>query len=740
MVSQTDDTLNRIPRLSLDHCAAGQGIFSAALAVTAHVWAATDIALGAGLALALALISAGAWGLGRRWDHAGRWALIGGSVAWVALCQAVLGQSAASVLLVAPVGMSVAMLGWRAGLSALATSAILVLIQSGPPFSTTITLIALCAVWLVVAATDQIGRRMHEQGIALYQTAMKRIATAQEQEAHLRFALDDLARANVQLARLNDLTQGLRQAAEQARADKEQFAANISHELRAPLNIILGFSNMLLESSEGPGWAIPAPVQADLAVIQRNAAHLSALIDDVLDLSQIEAGHLALDRAYTALDEVIHQAVELTRGLFETKRLRLQVEIEPGLPAVYCDAVRIRQVLINLINNAWRFTEQGSVTVRAAQDGTQVRVSVSDTGPGIAPEKAARLFKPFQQADSDIHKHYGGTGLGLAISRQLVELHGGRIGVESREQAGATFYFELPIDPPSTSASFRAGLYENWEFHQRTQRPAIQPPPARPRVLVVEQGNTLQRALQRHLDSVEVATAPDVRAAGELLGQSPAHALVINATTVTEGLISALRADDRLAGAPTIVCAFPQINPSGLPENARRLTKPVSRQALARAFSELNVRGGRLLIVDDDPDTLQLFERMALSIQPDFRIWLARNGAEALQIMTRQTPDAILLDLRMPHVDGWQVLARRADMQRDSGQTAPPWTRAPVIVVSAQDDTTHAPLSPALVFAIEGGFTTQHLARSVAWISRLAWQSAAIDDPAFPAAPGASPA
>lgn len=718
--------------LSLDWIAGSQCALSAGLAVTAHWWAARDMALGVGLALALCLQSAAGWILSRRHATLGAWALIAGAAAWITGCAAALEQPALNILLAVPVSAAVSLLGRRASAVALAVCAGIALAQAESAWPAGLTVALLGAIWLLAIGLDHAGRQMREQGNALYKEATRIIAAAQEQEAELRFALEDVARANAQLARLNALTQGLRQAAEEARAEKQQFAAHVSHEMRAPLNIVLGFSNMILESPEAQDGALPPTLRADLTVIQRNAAQLSSLIDDVLDLSQIEAGHLALNRAYTGLDEIIHSVVDLMRGLFESRGLALGVEIEAGLPAVYCDAVRIREVLVNLVNNAWRFTEQGGATIRAQQTAERVRVSVSDTGPGIAPEKAARLFKPFQQADGSIRQRYGGTGLGLAISRQLIELHGGQIGVESNDGTGATFYFELPIHPlRDAQYSFHVGLYEGWEFQQRTRPAAMLPQPARPRVLVVEKGDALQRALQRHLEGAEIAGAPDMEIARASLQQSPAQAVVVNAPSANQGLTEVMQQRWPL-DAPITICAFPQHSFDEQTGNTRRLMKPVARQTLARAFAELNVTGGRLLIVDDEPDALHLLERMALSIQPDFRIWLARNGAEAAQLMQHELPDAILLDLVMPESDGWQFLKDR--------EKSAAWAAIPVVVISAQDSSFNLPLTPALAFVTGQGFTTQHLARAVAWLSRLTLRSAAIADPAPEAASRETPA
>jgi len=729
------------PRLPMGWVIGAQGAVSVGLAVAVDAWSGQNIAAGLILSLTLLLFSLLAWWISQRHDRLGRWLLTAGSALIVFVASVWLSQPLINLLLIAPISVAVLLIDRRAGLWVAAAAIGLTIAWGRPNFTSGVIALGLGLSWLIASAADYWGRQLYEQGERLWESAERHLQAAQEQQAQFKFALEDLARANVQLSRLNALAQGLRQMAEAARADKERFAAYVSHEIRAPLNIILGFSNMILESPEAYGGLVAPSLQADLAVIQRNAAHLSALIDDVLDLSQMEAGHLALDRQYTDLAVIIHAVGDQMRGLFESKRLTLTMQTDPDLPAVFCDAVRIREVLINLVNNAWRFTERGGVTIHARRVGERAHVSVIDTGPGIPPDKAERLFRPFQQADSAVRKTYGGTGLGLAISKQIIELHGGRIGVRSGEQAGATFYFELPIDPPiERDNSFRAALREGWEFEQRTRRPAIELPPLRPRALVVEAAGdaqcALQRALQRQMDDVDIDTAPDLDTGQALLREAPAQAVVINAETTPQGLQDAL-AREWPRGVPVMVCAFSRPHdPGALPDNAvgrtRRLTKPVSRQDLAHALTELGVAGGRVLIVDDEPDSAHLLERMILGIQPECRIWLAGNSTEAMEQMARELPDLVLLDLMMPDADGWQLLSRR--------EQTPAWSAMPVIIISAQDALSQPPVSPAIAFVSADGFSAQRMARSLLCVSRLMAPDAATGDSASPAAPGAPPA
>ena len=281
-----------------------------------------------------------------------------------------------------------------------------------------------------------------------YQRVRNLLEEARDRKVELEQALDDLAQANRQLTRLNMLAQGLRQAAEDARTAKEHFVANVSHELRTPLNMIIGFSEMILQSPETYGSKIPPALLADLAVINRNAEHLADLVDDVLDLSQIETQQTVLTKEHVQLHEIVEDVVVAVHPLFDSKGLYLETKVPEGLPPVFCDRTRVREVLLNLLSNAGRFTERGGVRVRIWQEGNDVVVSVADTGAGIAAEDLGKLFQPFQQLDSTIRRRYGGTGLGLSISKRFIELHGGKIWVESKEGIGTTFSFCLPISLP----------------------------------------------------------------------------------------------------------------------------------------------------------------------------------------------------------------------------------------------------------------------------------------------------
>ncbi len=229
---------------------------------------------------------------------------------------------------------------------------------------------------------------------------------------------------------------------EVASKHKSQFLANMSHELRTPLNAILGYTELILDSIYGEP---SEKMRAVLERLQSNGRHLLGLINDVLDLSKIEAGQLTLSLHDYSLSDLVHGVVSAVEPLAAEKRLAFTAEVAPDLPRGHGDERRLSQVLLNLVGNAIKFTDKGEVAIRASATNGAFTVAVCDTGPGISAADQAKIFEEFQQADSSITRKKGGTGLGLSIAKRIIEMHGGRIWVESEPGKGSTFYFTLPV-------------------------------------------------------------------------------------------------------------------------------------------------------------------------------------------------------------------------------------------------------------------------------------------------------
>jgi signal transduction histidine kinase len=233
-------------------------------------------------------------------------------------------------------------------------------------------------------------------------------------------------------------------AAEEGSRAKSQFLANMSHELRTPLNSIVGFSKVLLNKIDGD---LSDRQEAYLRAVHTSGTHLLRLINGILDLSRIEAGRLELSLEELDLADVIAECVEESESLVRGKAVKLERDVAPELPRLFADRTKVKQVLLNLLSNAAKFTAAGRILVRAQAEPDGLRVSVADTGVGIRAEALPRLFEPFHRLPGRASLEAGGTGLGLTISRRFVEMHGGRMWVESREHQGSTFYFTLPLKP-----------------------------------------------------------------------------------------------------------------------------------------------------------------------------------------------------------------------------------------------------------------------------------------------------
>jgi signal transduction histidine kinase/CheY-like chemotaxis protein len=638
-------------------------------------------------------------------------------------------------LLLIPVGLAAVLVGLPAGVgAAVVATALAFLLPTNLPAGPATAIVATVGIWAVIGLIAGISRPAH--GVAdwawgHYGQAQALLEEARRGKAQTEQALEDLARANVQLTRFNKLAQGLQQAADESRRAKEEFVANVSHELRTPLNMIVGFTEMIMQSPKAYG-RLSAALLADLAVIHRNARHLADLIDDVLDLSQIEAGQMALSKESVAAPEIIEAAAEAVQPLYQSKGLYLRVEVAPDLPAVFCDRTRMREVLLNLLSNAGRFTERGGVTVRAWRVADDLHVAVADTGRGIAAADLGKLFQPFQQADGSIRRLYGGTGLGLSISKRLLELHGGKIGVESQLGVGTTFTLRLPLHtplrlPPLPGVEFVRGLQPGWEYLERTG-PSLAPKPVvRPRWVVLESGKVLTRLLARYAGGAEIVAAADLPAALAALAAGPSQALIVNDASVGAAL-QRIRAVELPAGTPALICAVP--GAEGLPGwagVAGYLVKPVSHEALLAALDRAGLRGKTILVVDDEPEALRLYRRMLAAAGRNYRVLRAADGAEALKVLHESRPSAVLLDLVMPNMDGFQFLEAKSQ--------DPALRDIPVIVISAQDAAGQPVVSSALAVTAQEGLSAPRLLACVRALTEILAVGGAPADRAPQAAP-----
>ena len=566
-----------------------------------------------------------------------------------------------------------------------------------------------------------------------YDQAHKKIEEARDQQVELKQVQEDLVQANRELVRLSDRLKAMNQVAEEARKVKEEFVANVSHELRTPLNMIIGFCEMITQAPQVYGEKLPPMLLSDITAIQRNSRHLSALIDDVLDLSQIEAGRMALTKQWVDLQDIFHEAVEAVSTLFDSKQLYIHVELPPERVRLFCDSTRIREVILNLLSNAGRFTTHGGVMLRARLEDDQVVISLADTGPGISREEQARLFEPFYQIDSSIRRKVGGSGLGLSISKQFVEMHDGKMWLESEVGVGTTFFFSLPIqsafaDGTPGYASARRWINPFQTYEGRTRLSKAPLAVLKERFVIMESGGVLEHYIQRYMEGVEVVSTRTLPEAIEAVRESPAQALILNTPP-----------DDRSHeenpsdlgnlpfDTPIVTCWVP-----GSGDTARQLgvvrylLKPVTRSALLSALSDLGNEIITVLLVEDIPEALQLFTRILASGESQYRVIRAMNGQQALDMMRERHPDAVLLDLVLPGKDGFQVLTEKGqDVEiRD----------IPVIIISSLDPVGTPIISSSIEITRKGGLSIKDLLGSIQAVSEILAAPGRTKDRGSPAA------
>ena len=530
--------------------------------------------------------------------------------------------------------------------------------------------------------------------------AQRKAEQARDRQAELQRTLKALDEASYRIRRMNYQLALLRDQAEEARRLKSQFAANISHELRTPLNLIVGFTELMFQSPEYYGAKLPSSYLRDLGIVYRNARHLQDLVDDVLDLSRIEAARMGLLLEKTDPAELIREVVDTARSLVESRGLALHLQIPEELPRLWIDPVRVRQVLFNLLNNAARFTEEGSVTVRAEVADGSLLVSVEDTGVGIAPQDIPKVFEEFRQLDGSTRRRHDGAGLGLAISKHFVQLHGGRIWVESEPGKGSKFSFTLPL------------RRDDMEIEQLSAQSSAPLPSVleveRDRVLLAVTSSPAAAALlNRYVEGYRTIVAQDLDQAREWIGNLIPQGVVVDTASGCRDPEELRRLAEEwgLQQVPLIACPLPgeELLRQRMAVDAY-LVKPVTRRNLLDTLRQFGEDVETILVIDDDRDFVQLIGRMLDTPLRPYRVLKAYSGYEGLQVMRYRRPDLVLLDLMLPDVDGLEVLQQmRADpLLRDT----------PVVVVSARGEMEDVgELSGVVMVTKGGGFQPGELVR-----------------------------
>ncbi|MEO6992645.1 MAG: ATP-binding protein [Lacunisphaera sp.] len=471
-----------------------------------------------------------------------------------------------------------------------------------------------------------------------------------------------------------------RDAAESANRAKSEFLANMSHEIRTPMNAIIGMTSLLLDQP------LASPDQRDyVSTIRDSSDSLLKIINELLDFSKIEAGHLELEAHPFDLHQMLEQIIDLFSQSCVEKNLEIALIVERGVPGtIVTDSTRLRQVLVNLVGNAVKFTARGGITLSVSVVGagseSQLLFSVEDTGIGIPPEGMGRLFKSFSQVDSSMTRRFGGTGLGLAISKTLVALMGGELAVSSELGVGSRFHFSIGASVANESVA------------------SDQPPPvdlAGHRILLIDQRGVALRALERQVGALgaQVVTAATIDELQIVLGQPNAFHLVLideQFSTAKNGQLLT----DLNRGHPAIVHLVVECDAAKNPDHHERLCKPVKPRELQTVLRRvLNLghdsaqskakpaRAGdrdfarrhplRILVVEDNAVNTKVILLLLSTL--GYHAATAGNGIEALQCISEHAFDLVLMDLQMPEMDGLEATRK---LRKTVGSSTPPYILA----------------------------------------------------------------
>jgi signal transduction histidine kinase/DNA-binding LacI/PurR family transcriptional regulator/AraC-like DNA-binding protein/ActR/RegA family two-component response regulator len=466
-----------------------------------------------------------------------------------------------------------------------------------------------------------------------------------------------------------------RRAAEEANRLKSQFLSIVTHELRAPLSMIVSLSEMLLEDPEGNRPMHPDAYRQDIEVIHSTGQHLDRLLLDVLDLGRSQLGQLKINLKPLDLTELFREVQLMGEQMAKEKHLSWRVRVPKELPVVKGDRTRLRQILINLISNATKFTIRGEVSLLVTVGDSEVTVAISDTGFGIPLEDQKNIFDEFHQSERTAARGYGGMGLGLAITRRLVEMHGGKINCISsgEEGSGTTFYFTLPIQPEA--------LPEDQDTEE------IRPEES---VLVISQDAPTAEQLSAYLENQGyLVTLADVGSNFLKLERtlsSPYSAIVIHSDPAAEWSQEVLRILQSHPEKQDFPILFYHLSPEqnqGAFLNLNLIPKPLGSDSFLRVLKQRGLTeispsapSQTVLVVDDETEILRLHAQMIREHLPNCCVLEALNGRQALDLMLAYRPDLVLLDLMMPELDGFGVL--------EVMQTHQTLRAVPVIIMTSQ--------------------------------------------------------
>ena len=488
--------------------------------------------------------------------------------------------------------------------------------------------------------------------------------------------------AQRELQQLNQQLEQARDAAVRASRTKSSFLANMSHELRTPLNAVIGYAEFLIERMTDAGHD---QYVDDVDKILTAGRHLLSLINEVLDFSKVEAGKVTLQFEPFSVSEMIGDIASTCAPLAEQNSNRLTIDGIDDDVMMVSDVTKTRQVLLNLLSNACKFTSDGQVWLRVQphEDDSMLRFDVEDTGIGMTDEQLRKVFVAFEQADASTSREYGGTGLGLAITRHYCQMLGGRIEVESTPGEGTTFTVLLPLEPGEANRR-QSGLGESSSFFEDDDL-AGDEHDSSPTVLVIEDDPACQQLLARSLraEGYAVVVADDGQQALQVARQCDPVAITLDVMMPKVNgweVLRKLRADEQFCDVPVILVTMLDERRRGVALGADEvLVKPVDRSRLLELIKEYEAGqvddAGTCLIVEDDQPTRELMRRVLEG--QGWQVVEAENGRVGIEQAERVTPDLVMLDLMMPEVDGFGFLSQfRSDRQ---------FVDVPVIICTAKE-------------------------------------------------------